>query len=55
MAGFLKGADLRQMKGITTYLAHDGIHFRGRGRKLLVYSIQSIQQDVNDALSELAE
>jgi len=55
MAGFLKGADLRQMKGIIMYLAHDGIHFRGRARDLLVYSIQSIQQDVNDALSELAE
>jgi hypothetical protein len=53
MAGWMQGADLRQMKNLIMYLAHDGIHLRSREKDELVYSFPAILRDFDEFLAEL--
>ena len=47
IAGFMGGADFRQMKNIVIYLAHDGLHMTNGERDELLYSYHQMRQDLD--------
>jgi hypothetical protein len=50
MAGYLQGVDLRLMKEIVMYMAHDGLRVHRGDKDELVYSFPQINRDLEDFL-----